>query len=38
MLKTIEKQIVEFAKDTGLTERREIVHRTLNVTSHEKKG
>mgnify|MGYP003130580330 CR=1 FL=1 len=37
MLKTIEKQIVEFAKDTGLTERREIVHGTLYVTLHEEK-
>ena len=37
MLKTIEKQILEFAKDTGLTERREIVHGTLYVTLHEEK-
>ena len=31
MLKTIEKQILEFAKETGLTERIEIVHGTLYV-------
>ena len=31
MFKKIEKQILEFAKDTGLTERREIVHGTLYV-------
>tara|TARA_Y100001970_G_C13819812_1_gene644284 strand:- start:23 stop:424 length:402 start_codon:yes stop_codon:yes gene_type:complete len=37
MLKTIEKRIVEFAKDTGLTERREIVHGTLYVKLHEEK-
>ena len=37
MLKKIEKQIVEFAKDTGLTERREIVHGTLYVKLHEEK-
>ena len=37
MLKNIEKQIVEFAKDTGLTERREIVHGTLYVKLHEEK-
>ena len=37
MLKTIEKQILEFAKDTGLTERREIVHGTLYVKLHEDK-
>ena len=37
MLKTIEKQILEFAKDTGLTERREIVHGTLYVKLHEEK-
>ena len=37
MLKTIEKRIVEFAKDTGLTERREIVHGTLYVKLHEDK-
>ena len=34
MLKTVEKRIVEFAKDTGLTERREIVHGTLYVKLH----
>ena len=34
MLKKIEKQILEFAKDTGLTERREIVHGTLYVKLH----
>ena len=33
----IEKQILEFAKDTGLTERREIVHGTLYVKLHEEK-
>ena len=37
MLKRIEKQIVEFAKDTGLTERREMVHGTLYVKLHEEK-
>ena len=37
MLKKIEKQIVEFAKDTGLTQRREIVHGTLYVKLHEEK-
>ena len=37
MLKTVEKRIVEFAKDTGLTERREIVHGTLYVKQHEDK-
>ena len=37
MLKTIEKRIVDFAKDTGLTERREIVHGTLYVKLHEEK-
>ena len=37
MLKTVEKRIVEFAKDTGLTERREIVHGTLYVKLHEEK-
>ncbi len=37
MLKTVEKRIVEFAKDTGLTERREIVHGTLYVKLHEDK-
>ena len=37
MLKTVEKRIVEFAKDTGLTERREIVHGTLYVKIHEDK-
>lgn len=31
MLKKIEKQILEFAKETGLTERLEIVHGTLYV-------
>ena len=31
MLKTIEKQILEFAKETGLTERIEMVHGTLYV-------
>ena len=37
MLKTVEKRIVEFAKDTGLTKRREIVHGTLYVKLHEDK-
>ena len=37
MLKTIEKRTVEFAKDTGLTDRREIVHGTLYVKLHEDK-
>ena len=37
MLKTVEKRNVEFAKDTGLTERREIVHGTLYVKLHEDK-
>jgi len=37
MFKKIEKQILEFAKDTGLTERREIVHGTLYVKLHEEK-
>ena len=37
MLKTVEKRIVEFAKDTGLTERREIGHGTLYVKLHEDK-
>ena len=37
MYKKIEKQILEFAKDTGLTERREIVHGTLYVKLHEDK-
>ena len=37
MLKKMEKQILEFAKDTGLTERREIVHGTLYVKLHEEK-
>ena len=37
MYKKIEKQILEFAKDTGLTERREIVHGTLYVKLHEEK-
>ena len=37
MQKKIENQIVEFAKDTGLTERREIVHGTLYVKLHEEK-
>jgi hypothetical protein len=31
MFKKIEKQILEFAKETGLTERLEIVHGTLYV-------
>ena len=35
MLKTIEKQILEFAKETGLTERIEIVHGTLYVKLRE---
>ena len=37
MYKKIEKQILEFAKVTGLTERREIVHGTLYVKLHEEK-
>ena len=37
MFKKIEKQILEFVKDTGLTERREIVHGTLYVKLHEEK-
>ena len=37
MFKKIEKQILEFAKDTGLTERREMVHGTLYVKLHEEK-
>ena len=37
MQKKIENQILEFAKDTGLTERREIVHGTLYVKLHEEK-
>ena len=37
MYKKIEKQILEFAKDTGLTERREMVHGTLYVKLHEEK-
>ena len=37
MYKKIEKQILEFAKDTGLTERREIVNGTLYVKLHEDK-
>ena len=37
MYKKIEKRILDFAKDTGLTERREIVHGTLYVKLHEEK-
>ena len=37
MFKKVEKQILEFAKDTGLTERREMVHGTLYVKLHEEK-
>jgi hypothetical protein len=37
MQKKIENQILECAKDTGLTERREIVHGTLYVKLHEEK-
>ena len=37
MFKKIEKKILEFAKDTGLTERREMVHGTLYVKLHEEK-
>ena len=37
MYKKIEKRILDFAKDTGLTERREMVHGTLYVKLHEEK-
>ena len=37
MLKTIEKRILDFSKDTGLTERLEMVHGTLYVKLHEEK-
>ena len=37
MLKKIEKRILDFAKDTGLTDRREMVHGTLYVKLHEEK-
>ena len=37
MQKKIENQILEFAKDTGLTQRREMVHGTLYVKLHEEK-
>ena len=37
MVKTIEKRILDFSKDTGLTERLEMVHGTLYVKLHEEK-
>ena len=37
MLKKIEKRILDFAKNTGLTDRRELVHGTLYVKLHEEK-
>ena len=37
MLDTIEKRILDFSKDTGLTDRREMVHGTLYVKLHEEK-
>ena len=37
MYKKIEKRLLDFAKDTGLTERREMVHGTLYVKLHEEK-
>ena len=37
MLKKIEKRILDFAKDTGLTDRREMVRGTLYVKLHEEK-
>ena len=37
MLDKIEKRILDFAKDTGLTDRREMVHGTLYVKLHEEK-
>ena len=37
MFKKVEKQILDFAKETGLTERAEIVHGTLYVKLHEEK-
>ncbi len=37
MFRKVEKRILDFAKDTGLTERREMVHGTLYVKLHEEK-
>ena len=37
MYRKIEKRLLDFAKDTGLTERREMVHGTLYVKLHEEK-
>ena len=37
MYKKIEKRLLDFVKDTGLTERREMVHGTLYVKLHEEK-
>ena len=37
MYRKIEKRLLDFVKDTGLTERREMVHGTLYVKLHEEK-
>ena len=37
MMQRIQRLILDFTKDTGLTERREIVHGTLYVKLHEDK-
>ena len=37
MFKRVERLILDFVKDTGLTERREMVHGTLYVKLHEEK-
>ena len=37
MMQRIQRLILDFTKDTGLTERREIVHGTLYVKLHEEK-
>ena len=36
-MQRIQRLILDFTKDTGLTERREMVHGTLYVTLHEEK-
>ena len=37
MMQRIQRLILDFAKDTGLTQRREMVHGTLYVKLHEEK-
>jgi hypothetical protein len=37
MMQRVERLILDFVKDTGLTERREMVHGTLYVKLHEEK-